>query len=718
MLIDFLKKIKDYLYEKDGVFKLEIFQNKWFLGVLFLKLLFGSLFASDFLVKLFIPFVNFFIQSGFQDPYQYFYIQNILNIFPYPSAMLWFLAIPRFVSSLFLNNVEQIGWFSLLLARLPVLFSDLIIFTILIRWLKNKQQKVLIYYWCSPILFYINYIHGQLDVIPMMLLFVFLYLLFKEKFAKAFVFLGLSFAAKTGIVIVLPFILVYLFLKRIQLLKIFYYLSISLFVFLFLNSPYIFSTGFQQIVFNNHEQFKIFDLNLRVNNSLIIYFVPLTYLILFVKSLTFKTFNRDIFLMFLGFSFGILTLLVPPMQGWYYWIIPFFVYFYIKQENTPNLIFIFLNIFYFAYFILIKNSDFFQVWQVVNPALSSTSNLYNQLFSKGINPDIMVNIIFTLLQGSLLINILWIYRKGIESLIRNKINYKPYLIAVAGDSGSGKSVLTGLLLDKFGKENTLVVAGDDAHRWERGDKNWSKYTHLDPRANKIQFDMEQLVDLRAGRSIQRSFYDHTTGKFTLPVKLYSKKIIIFQGLHSLFVSKMRDFYDLKIYIKPSDDLRLFWKVKRDTKDRGYDVNKVLEQVKQRVNDADKYINPQDVYADVIISFNTDQPAVDYTKKIDELGLYLKIVFENNINMFPFLVELENNDILKLNHYYEGGKQLLEIRGEIAMQEIDKIAYKLIPELWEVVKDDPRWSSGYNGLIQLFIGYYIFEKMKLEHRYEY
>ena len=76
-----------------------------------------------------------------------------------------------------------------------------------------------------------------------------------------------------------------------------------------------------------------------------------------------------------------------------------------------------------------------------------------------------------------------------------------------------------------------------------------------------------------------------------------------------------------------------------------------------------------------------------------------------------------NKDLKIVHYYEGDKQILEVRGETNALKIDKIAYKMIPELWEIVKDDPRWSAGHNGIIQLFIGYYIFQKMKLEHRYE-
>jgi uridine kinase len=713
------ERIKNNFYEKNGVFKVGFLNSRIFWSVLAIKVATSWFLASDFLAKLFVPFVNYFVLSGFNDPYHFFYQQKILNIFPYPDLMLWFLAVPRFIFYPFLSSdIFAVSHAHIFLMRLPIILADGLIFLILYRWLKNKQDKVLWYYWCSPILFYINYIHGQLDALPMALLFVFLYFLFKEKWRTAFIFLGLSLSAKTSIAIILPFVLVYLLLKRFSWHKILVYMAVPIFIFLVLNFRYIATPAFIEIVFKTKEELKVLNLSWKITDQLIIYFVPLAYLILFVKSLIYRTFNRDIFLMFLGFSFGILTLLIPPMQGWYYWIVPFFVYFYIKQENAPKFIFVFLNIFYFLYFFLIRDSDIFSVWKLSSIFLSSLTAPYYWFAKIGLNPDYLVNISFTLLQGSLFLNILWIYRKGIESLIKNKINYQPYLIAVAGDSGSGKSTLTDLISAKFGQENTLVVAGDDAHRWERGDSNWSKFTHLDPRANKLHDELEQIVDLRAGRSVQRSFYDHSTGKFTVPVKLHSKKIIVFQGLHSLFLNKMRDFYDLKIYIKPSEALRLYWKVQRDMKERGYDAKKVLEQIKQRASDSEKYINPQDAYADIIVSFNTEQPIVDYSKEIDELGLYLKIIFENNINILPLLTELDNVGSLKVNHYYDEDKQILEIRGEADVIDIDRIAYKLIPELWEVVKDDPHWSTGYNGLIQLFVGYYIFQKMRLEHRYEY
>ena len=210
-----LTEVKAFFHEKTGISKLQILRSPVFFAVFILKLFSSAVFASDYLTKLFIPFVNHYVISGFSNPYNYFFSRGILDIFPYPQVMLWFLAIPRWLfSPFFSHDYLAVTNLQLLAYRLPILIADLIIFIILVRWLKHKQDKVLWFYWCSPILFYINYLHGQLDVIPMMLLFVALYLLFKEKFYSAMVFVGLAISAKTGVAIVLPCIFVFLILRH------------------------------------------------------------------------------------------------------------------------------------------------------------------------------------------------------------------------------------------------------------------------------------------------------------------------------------------------------------------------------------------------------------------------------------------------------------------------------------------------------------------------
>ncbi len=694
----------------------QFFSSPLFWAVLGIKIAFSFLFASNYLTHLFARFVNYYVISGFQNPYQYFYQLNELTVFPYPKIMLWIMAFPRWLFNYFLSvDYNFVSNFHIFIYRLPILAADIVIFLILINWLKNKKDKVLKYYWCSPILFYISYIHGQLDILPIMLLFVFLYLLFKEKFSLAFIFLGLAIATKTSIILVIPFAIVYLVLKRIEPVQI---LSLSLLPFAFfaiINIDYLLSSGFIEIVLQNKEQIKIFDFNYKFGDGFVLYFVPLVYLALFARSLTYKTFNRDIFLMFLGFSFGILTLFIPPMQGWYYWIIPFFIYFYVSQDKSPRFMFLLLNIFYFSYFFITRNSDFFEVFQLISKNIAAMPNAYHFLAGKGLNVNQLVNIVFTLLQTTLLLNILWIYRKGIESNIQHKIKYQPYLIGLAGDSGSGKTTVAGLLQDVFKEKNVAVLNGDDMHKWERGHEMWDKLTHLNPKANKLHEELKNILRLKRGEVIERHHYDHYSGKFTLPKKFESKKIIIVEGLHSLFLNQMRNILDLKIFINPDEQLRLHWKILRDMKERGYGKEKIFGQIKKRENDSRQYIQTQEQRADICVSLKSQYHIKKIGKEDATLDIYLEFKCVNDINFEPLLDWLVKMENLNINHLFYDEYQLIQARGGISAEAINKIAFDFVPDLQEIIVEDPMWQHGYNGLIQLFICYYIFEKMRMENK---
>jgi len=710
--------LRRHLVDKGGAFKIDIVRSPLFLFVLILKLVAAALFASDFLVKFFAPFVNYFVASGFQNPYEFFYRAGLLLSFPYPTVMLWILSIPRFLMSPFVGiDYTVVSNFHIFLYRLPLLFADTVICLILARWLKNSTKKVLWYYWCSPVLFYITYIHGQLDVIPIMFLFMFLYFLFKERWYLAPVFLGLAIASKTHIAMLVPFVLVYLLLKKRDWIQTMFFLGIAALVFVALNYHYLSTPGFVEMVLKAREQFRVFDFQLGFNDRFVIYLVPVAYAALFMKSLTYRTFNRDIFLMFLGFAFGILTFFIPPMQGWYFWVLPFLIYFYIKERSALQSSFIALNVLYFAYFLVVRQSDFFQVFQLILPAVAATPNVYHLIANAGYNPDTVVNVVFSFLQTVLLINVFWVYRKGIESNARYKMHYQPYLIGLTGDSGSGKTTLARLIQNVFGERNTAIVQGDDVHKWERGNEMWNMFTHLDPRATELHTDLEHALSLKHGTAVKRRRYDHDVGRFTLPRKLDSKSIVVFEGLHSLFLSKMRTLLDLKVFIRPDETLRRHWKVLRDTKERGYTREKVVEQLKKRQGDSKEYIQAQEQYSDVVISVkNKKKVGAMLGDERAPLELCVEFSCTNDVNMDPLLLALAQAGTVECRHSFHDDRQSVEICGHASAQEIEKVAYVLVPELWEVVVHDPVWAQGYQGLIQLFMCYYIFERMKLE-RYE-
>jgi uridine kinase len=697
-------------YNKSSNFELvikKILRSKLFWMGLLIKIFFGTFFVSKFLSDSFLPFVEFYSNSNFSNPYQHFFIEGKFNIFPYPNLMLWILTPLHYL----IKPSNQ--FLALFIIRIPIIFADFLILIILFTWLKNNLTKLLIFYWLSPVLVYINYIHGQLDVIPISLLFASLYFLFKERPYISAIFLALALACKTNILLVLAFFIIFLISKKYKIHQLINFLAIFLLTFLAIISPFINSSEFLSMVFLNKEQNKIFDLSFKFNESLFLYFVLAGYLLLVMKALMIKNYNRDIFVMFLGFSFGVINLFIPPMQGWYYWIIPLFCYFFIKEKKAPSFLFIGLQISYFAFFAFNKNSDFFEVFQYIAPQFSISNNLYH-LLSGFINPDQIASIFFTILQVFLSLNCIWIYREGINSYQKHKITCKPYLIGICGDSGVGKTSLVNNLINIFGSKNVSNICGDDNHKWERGHQQWQEFTHLNPAANKLHNEISFLTALKNNQEIKRSIYDHNNGKFSDPVSIKANKIIILEGLHSFYVEKVRKLFDLKIFIKPQEQLQLHWKIIRDFEKRSYSKEQVLQIIKTRQNDSQKFILPQEKFADIKIELFTQKTIENLGDKNEKIPLKIRFLFKNDINIEP-LTEMLNaiNSLNLIHNFCDNDEQLLEISGSISEIEIKKICEKLIDQDFnELNFNNPIWSKDLEGIIQLFLSFYIIQNEKI------
>ncbi len=692
------------LRDKQGNSKIPLAKSKLFWTGLLLKLLIAAFFASGFMEELFAPFGNHYIRN-FDDPYTYFIQNGSGNEFPYPPLMLWLFSLPRLILSPLIPISEQFNIADALIYRLPLLLADFAILLVLMRWLKNKTREVLIWYWLSPVLIYINYFHGQLDVIPMALLFSSLYFLFRNKWMLSFLFIGLAIGTKTNMLLVLPFYFIYLLKNSHAGFKTAGISVLTLVsTILIINLPFISSEGMIQMVYNNPVQQQIFDLYYQFNSSLRIYFIPSVYFILTLYYFSFKFVNRDQLILFLAFTFLALTLMIAPMQGWYYWIMPLLVYFIIRQGTRAKQLFVLLSLLYFIYFGLTDNSDYFSAFRFNSDvSINSISNNGN---------DKALNIAFTLLQTCLALCGLMVYKNGIDSNVQAKFLSQPYLIGIGGDSASGKSTLSNALESVFEKHNTSIIRGDDMHKWERGNENWNVYTHLDPKANKLHEDLEHAKNLKSGRSIQRRNYDHNTGRFTLPKFIKPNKLIIFEGLHSFYLSNQSAVYDLKIFMEPDENLRMWWKVKRDVAKRGYTPEAVLEQLKKREEDSAKYIRTQAAQADILAKYYPIQ-AVDPLDQATQPSIGLSIKISNDLNLDRMLERLGNCKTLKIEHHYLSEQQEILFTGNISGDEIDMLAGMLIPELEEIGVYNTIWKDDYEGLMQFISVYVIFEKLRSE-----
>ena len=690
---------------------LKLTTSGWFFVGIILKIFLGSLLASYPLTDLFIPFVDYFASHPLDNPYEKFLNAEPIEHFPYPSLMLYIIALPKIL----LGQIAPTNPFwSLFLYRIPLLAADIGIFFILKNWLDEKfHRRLLWFYWFSPVLIYISYIHGQLDAIPIAFLFLSLFYLFRNKLLPAALFLGCALSTKTNIILVYPFFLLFFLSKKLPFKTMVLFFALSTGVFFVINAPYILDAPFIKTVFFNQEQDKVFSAVISLGNFSI-YPIPASLLILFVHGALLKHYNRDIFIMFLGFAFSIILFFIAPMQGWYFWLIPFLVYFYVKESGRAPLIYFATSIFYLFYFIVEKNSDYIIILQVLSKGEPVYGTFYHYLQALGFDAEKIVHFSTTLLQTTLSINCFWIYKKGLESYSRHKLTAAPFLIGIGGNSGAGKTTLSNALLSIFTSSKATVLQGDDIHKWQRGHDKWNDLTHLDPKANRLHEEVDFLRKLKFGKKIRRRHYNHDTGMFTQEKTIESNNLIIYEGLHPFYLSTQRTIYDLKIFIKTSPDLMSHWKIIRDRKERDYSKKKIMEHIKRREEDSKKYIDTQMNRADIIIEILPKQEIGDIGEETEKVMVDYSLTLPNDIYIEPLVESLEKIKNLKISHQYtDCDRQRLCLQGGCSRESLEDIAKRHTKELEDLGISCPLWPKNLFGVVVLLLTYYIFKKAEYD-----
>ncbi len=694
-----------------------ILLNPWFLAIAVIKLSVGTILGSDYLVDGFIPFVNYFATQGGFHAYDYFLSIGHPESFPYPPLMLLLLGVVRWVFSPVLSGDWQVVTLAhLFVMRLPMFIADLGLYIILCKWLETKERSVLWLYWASPVLFFITYIHGQLDVIPMAILFAALVMLFNKHPNKAALLLGLGIATKTHLLIALPFFFIYWKVNRYGWQRTFIFTGLTVITCLLVILPLLSSPGFLSSVFGTEEAYKLYLVHIPYLTytqppvQLMLLLAPLALVVLFLNFFAYKKLNKDAFLLILGLVFAIFLMLVPPMPGWFFWSIPFIVYFFAKYREIPRFSFWLMNLMYILYMILSVDSTVISSLQVIAPQLAaSTPNVYAILSSIGFNAPLLVNLVFTLLVASVGVNAWWIYRIGVRSNLEYKLDDSPLVIGIGGDSGAGKNTLVNTLVLLLGQQHTVTMEGDDAHKWERNDEHWQQYTHLDPKSNKLHSELLQTLGLKSGQSIERSMYDHSTGRFTDANTVDARKNVIYVGLHPFYLSKMRQLFDIKIYVEPEESLRRHWKIMRDVQQRGKNKAEVLKQMEQRAGDAAKYIRPQRQFADLIVTFVPNGELIEGQPP----KVKLRLTVDNSLPLDPILSGLARTPTMHVEHWYDEDleRQTVELDGMISAEEVRQLAYQLIPNVDELLEHVPTWQTDYDGLTQLLVAYHLSESQK-------
>lgn len=180
---------------------------------------------------------------------------------------------------------------------------------------------------------------------------------------------------------------------------------------------------------------------------------------------------------------------------------------------------------------------------------------------------------------------------------------RPILLAIAGDSGTGKTTLTAGLVEALGPDRITSVGADDYHRYDRQERKSLPFTPLHPKCNYIDIMEQHLQHLSLGQPILKPVYDHDTGQLGRPEYVEPREFVIVEGLLPLHTAVSRACFDITVFLDPPEEIRIAWKLRRDTKKRGYTEEQVRAELEKREPESAEFIRPQRAHADIVVRFS-------------------------------------------------------------------------------------------------------------------
>lgn len=186
---------------------------------------------------------------------------------------------------------------------------------------------------------------------------------------------------------------------------------------------------------------------------------------------------------------------------------------------------------------------------------------------------------------------------------------RPYLLGIAGRSGSGKTYLLHYLQAELGTEQVSVLSQDDYYlpigqqqKDEQGEVNFDLPEAIDRKAF-----FEDLNKLLRGETLSLKRYTfNNPSAIAQSFQIKSRTILIIEGLFIYHYPEIHQLIDTTVFIDCSTEKALERRIRRDAAERGYDRDTVIYQWEHHVEPAfERYLLPYRNSADFIIE-NTEE----------------------------------------------------------------------------------------------------------------
>jgi uridine kinase len=178
------------------------------------------------------------------------------------------------------------------------------------------------------------------------------------------------------------------------------------------------------------------------------------------------------------------------------------------------------------------------------------------------------------------------------------------VIGIAGGTGSGKTTVANVILDRVEADKIAFVPHDayykDLTELSISQRNLINFDHPDSLDTHLM--VKHIKALKASQPVDIPIYDFTKHSRTKRTHhINPHPVILVEGILIFADATLRELFDVKIFVDTPADIRFIRRLERDLVERGRTVDSVIQQYQSTVRPMHlEFVEPSKRHADVII----------------------------------------------------------------------------------------------------------------------
>ena len=190
------------------------------------------------------------------------------------------------------------------------------------------------------------------------------------------------------------------------------------------------------------------------------------------------------------------------------------------------------------------------------------------------------------------------------------------VIGIAGGTGSGKTTVVEKIVQQLDLKGLNIISQDnyyfDNSHLTLIEREALNYDH--PKSIDFELLLQHVRDLKNKKAVSQPTYSFViysrTGDYN---HIEPKEVLIVEGILVLTHKELLKEYDLKVFVHADSDERLIRRIRRDTQERGRDLNEVLHRYQTTLKPMhQEFIEPSKNEADLIVpNMRQNNVAIDF-----------------------------------------------------------------------------------------------------------